>query len=242
MSLPTDSCSPSHAIQHRTHTESAADSGWETDDAAVPFPRFGSSNPKQLHAAPPAGINIPHARQGLGPHSAPLATGSVPESSVALGADRRIAQKPLYFKPLADELPPRVGSITPLSQRSQPHSIQRMRANTASLDCLAGPLPNANVGQERSSISTLFRRRNHPLRGGASSDFRAVAGFSPGAAQRAKRTLHGSNASVGDLHSCTTSELYSRSDIGLHNRASSQCFKFADKPTPSRSFKDCIIM
>ncbi|KAJ1867777.1 Protein kinase of the Mitotic Exit Network [Coemansia sp. RSA 989] len=235
MSSPVDyGQQPYPLSQCRTYPESAADSGWETDDAAGPFPHSGSANPKQ-QAALPAGINIPHARQRPGPHSAPLVTGSVPESSVALGIDRIAVHKPLYYKPLADEPPPRVGSITPLSQRSQPRSIQRMRANTASLDCLAGPLPNAGAGQERNSISTLFRRRNHPLRGGASSDFRAVAGFSPGAAQRAKRTLLGSNASVGDLQSCTTSELYSRSDIGLHNRASTQCFKFADKPTPSHA-------
>ncbi|KAJ2287056.1 hypothetical protein IWW55_006820, partial [Coemansia sp. RSA 2706] len=103
--------------------------------------------------------------------------------------------------------------------------------------CLSGPAALASSGTERSSISTLFRRRQHPLRSGTSSDLRAVAGFSPGAAQRAKRTFHGSDASIGDLQSCTTSELFSRSDLGLSSRASTQCFsvggKFADRPAQS---------
>ncbi|KAJ1854721.1 Protein kinase of the Mitotic Exit Network [Coemansia sp. RSA 638] len=216
----------------------AADSGWETDDAATP----SSLNSRSLRAGQAvASIDIPRVRNPAGPYSAPMATNRGPD----IGADNRSTRRPLYYTPLANDptqnLPPRIASITPLSQRSRPRSIRRMRANTASLEHL-GPLAN----EERSSISTLFKRRQHPLRSGTHTDLRAVAGFSPGAAQRAKRTFHGSNASISDLQSCTTSEFYSRSELGLSSRASTQCFsvsgKFSDKPAHSKSFKDCIIM
>ncbi|KAJ2503493.1 Protein kinase of the Mitotic Exit Network [Coemansia sp. RSA 1972] len=217
------------------HSSAQADSGWETDDAAT-----SSLNSRSLKAGQPvASIDIPRVRNPAGPYSAPT-PGRVPDIS----ADSRSTRRPLYYTPLANDsanLPPRLASITPLS-RSRPRSIRRMRANTASLEHLGPP----QIAGERSSISTLFKRRQHPLHSGTHTDLRAVAGFSPGAAQRAKRTFHGSDASISDLQSCTTSEFYSRSELGLSSRASTQCFsvsgKFSDKPAHSKSFKDCIIM
>ncbi|KAJ2358534.1 Protein kinase of the Mitotic Exit Network [Coemansia sp. RSA 2618] len=252
MSLPADEMLTMHGSGRRwaaamdRNSVPAVDSGWETDDTATPFSQNNRSLREKQQDVHVAGISIPQARRGVGPYSAPLANGSVPE----VGADGRVSMhRPLYYKPLADDplraLPPRVGSITPLSDRARPRSIRRMRANTASLECLSGPQLTGG-GQERSSISTLFKRRQHPLRSGTQTDLRAVAGFSPGAAQRAKRTFHGSDASISDLQSCTTSEFYSRSELGLPSRASTQCFsvsgKFADKSAHSKSFKDCIIM
>ncbi|KAJ2807374.1 Protein kinase of the Mitotic Exit Network [Coemansia guatemalensis] len=251
----------------------SADSGWETDDAGETGPpgvrsafmqdrRRGQPNTSmsavQASIAPAAGpvhqqgpavarISIPPPRRRNGPFSAPLAAGSARERGTG-GASR-----PLYYQSLAGgaggpsvhALPATPASITPLSERSRPRSIRRMRANTASLEYLPHqPLPVDGSSQERNSISTLFRRRQHPLREATSSDIRAVAGFSPGAAQRAKRTFHGSDASMADMRSCTTSELLcSESDLGLSSRASTQCFSVTGKHAPSRRFsKDCLIM
>ncbi|KAJ1730598.1 hypothetical protein LPJ61_002928 [Coemansia biformis] len=114
-----------------------------------------------------------------------------------------------------------------------------MRANTASLEHLSGAAyvgDSSSGSQGRGGISTLFRRRQHPLRGATSSDIRAVAGFSPGAAQRARLAHDGGDVSIGDLRSCTTSELlYSGSDLGLAGRAGSQCFAVPGKLADRRS-------
>ncbi|KAJ2403970.1 Protein kinase of the Mitotic Exit Network [Coemansia sp. RSA 2526] len=236
MSMPNTGSMGSGRRWAAPSSAQAADSGWETDDAATP----SSLNSRSLKANQPiASIDIPRVRNPAGPYSAPTA-----DRVSDISADSR-STRPLYYTPLAHDpanLPPRLASITPLSQRSRPRSIRRMRANTASLDHLGPPL----IAGERSSISTLFKRRQHPLQSGMQTDLRAVAGFSPGAAQRAKRTFHGSDASISDLQSCTTSEVYSRSELGLSSRASTQCFsvsgKFSDKPAQSKSFKDCIIM
>ncbi|KAJ2413989.1 hypothetical protein GGF41_005860, partial [Coemansia sp. RSA 2531] len=87
------------------------------------------------------------------------------------------------------------------------------------------------------------------MRGATSSDFKAVAGFSPAAAQRAKLVHHGANASLSDLQSCTPSELaYSKSDIGLTGGSEgTQCFAIPGKSLGKRSqfkrsTKDCTII
>ncbi|KAJ2078885.1 Protein kinase of the Mitotic Exit Network [Coemansia sp. RSA 988] len=251
----------------------SADSGWETDDPGDVGPLGGrrtfvqgtrrgqpktSLSAAQNGCAPMSGpvlqqvpavarISIPPPRRRNGPFSAPLAAGSSHER------DSGSASKPLYYQSLAGgaggtpatAVLATPASITALSERSRTKSIRRMRANTASLEHLPHqPLPGDGSYQERSSISTLFRRRQHPLRQATSSDIRAVAGFSPGAAQRAKYTFHGSDASMADMRSCTTSELLrSESDLGLTNRASTQCFSVSGKHAPSRRFsKDCLIM
>ncbi|KAJ2613095.1 Protein kinase of the Mitotic Exit Network [Coemansia sp. RSA 1365] len=251
----------------------SADSGWETDDAGDIRPsggcgafvesrsrgqlKTGTSTAQSgstfmtgsVHRQGPvvARISIPPPRHRNGPFSAPLAAGSAREGGYSG------ASKPLYYQSLAGgadgspvhAIPAKPASITLLSERSRPRSIRRMRANTASLEYLPHqPLPGDGGAQERSSISTLFRRRQHPLREATSSDIRAVAGFSPAAAQRAKRTFYGSDASMADMRSCTTSELLcSESDHGLSSRASTQCFSVTGKHPPSRRFsKDCLIM
>ncbi|KAJ2562841.1 Protein kinase of the Mitotic Exit Network [Coemansia sp. RSA 1813] len=223
-------------------------------------------------AAPPpvTKIRIPASLQhnGRASYSAPLATnnatGGLSRSVDSRGARmQHTSQQPMYYQPLSSG-PDSSGvassrGIRPASTfaqptgRSRPKSIRRMRANTASLDCLAesAQLHGSGSDHERSSISTLLRRRQHPLRSVTSTDLQAVAGFSPGAAQRVKRAYHGSDASISDLQSCTPSEMMcSTSDVGglARNSGSIQCFSMhgkAEKATahakrPSRG--DCIVM
>ncbi|KAJ2796586.1 Protein kinase of the Mitotic Exit Network, partial [Coemansia helicoidea] len=224
------------------HDHGAADSGWETDDGAAAL--TGGGRPVL------ASINIPQPQRRHGPVSAPLAAGSVPvggsssgwHGSGGTGSTRR---QPAGFVPLA-------GAAGGAQPAVRPKSIRRMRANTASLEHLSGA---AHIGGDgdggsagRGGISTLFRRRQHPLRGATSSDIRAVAGFSAGAARRARLAHDGSDASIGDLRSCTTSELlYSGSDLGLAGRASAQCFAVAGRqgdrrPHARHLSRDCVIM
>ncbi|KAJ2336451.1 Protein kinase of the Mitotic Exit Network, partial [Coemansia sp. RSA 2681] len=165
--------------------QDVADSGWETDDATdagatsgpspidlrahmLPVHAPGMQGPRAAtHSPGVASLSIPPPRQRTGPFSAPLAaTGELQK------------QQPLCYQPLAVGAGAKSGPLAPLPERVRPKSIRRMRANTASLECLGGSAPGG--------ISTLLRRRQHPMRGATSSDFRAVAGFSPGAAQRAK--------------------------------------------------------
>ncbi|KAJ2747813.1 Protein kinase of the Mitotic Exit Network [Coemansia sp. BCRC 34301] len=238
--------------------QDVADSGWETDDATdtrpSPIDLRGHILPvhapscaqvrqadqaRARYAAPPlvpqgvVSLSIPPPRQRTGPFSAPLAT------TGAIHQQEQLA--PLYYQPPTVEAAPKLGPLAPLPERARPKSIRRMRANTASLECLTGSAPSA--------ISTLLRRRQHPMRGATSSDFKAVAGFSPGAAQRAKLVHHGADASFSDLQSCSPSELaFSRSDVGLAGRAEGpQCFVIPGKSLGKRSqlkrsTKECAIM
>ncbi|KAJ2487359.1 Protein kinase of the Mitotic Exit Network [Coemansia sp. RSA 2320] len=229
-----------------------ADSGWETDDATDSGPVSGpspidlrthmlplraSGEARQLWQASGscavASIAIPPPRQRSGPFSAPLAAASVPDALLSVAGTAQ--QQPKYYQPLA------TSATAPMHSTSRPRSIRRMRANTASLECLAGP-------PQHGALSTLLRRRQHPLRGATSSDFKAVAGFSPGAAQRAKQVHHGSNASISDLQSCSASELIqSSSDLGMMGGVGAQCFAVSGKSQGKRSqlkrsAKDCVIM
>ncbi|KAJ2725718.1 Protein kinase of the Mitotic Exit Network [Coemansia sp. Benny D115] len=237
----------------------AADSGWETDDTAeapAPLDTRSLSIPAQSATHPSvASIRIPAERRNVGPYSAPLATATQtsftqPPPQQQHHQQHQQQQQPLYYQALAPA--PRPMSYAPVPQPlaplSRPRSIRRQRAYTASGDQLAGSAPDS------SALSTLLRRRQHPLRGATSSDFRAVAGFSPGAAQRAKRGFHGSSASISDLKStCSASQLFGDTEDDAGN---TQCF-FA-RPTRSetqpvgsgllkrsgakRGPKDCIIM
>ncbi|KAJ2162751.1 Protein kinase of the Mitotic Exit Network [Coemansia sp. RSA 552] len=235
----------------------AADSGWETDDAPEAIPRSSAPNPAggpvpiMRQGPAPANIRIPQTRRDNGPFSAPLASARAADGP-RRSMDSSGTHQPAYYKALSGkagpspELPPKVGTITPLSERARPRSIRRMRANTASLEHLPGERQD---GSGSGGISTLFKRRQHPLRGATSSDIRAVAGFSPGAAQRAKRTYHRSGTAASDLQSCTTSELFfSASDVALSNRASTQCFSvtghLGDRQSQPKRFSrgDCIVM
>ncbi|KAJ2378044.1 Protein kinase of the Mitotic Exit Network, partial [Coemansia sp. RSA 2611] len=100
----------------------AADSGWETDETTAAFSQGSHSFKADKRARSGvlvASISIPHAKNGAGPYSAPLAAGSASAAAMPIG-DRGTAHEPLYYQPLAGNsaqaLPPRVGSITPLSQ------------------------------------------------------------------------------------------------------------------------------
>ncbi|KAJ2655596.1 Protein kinase of the Mitotic Exit Network [Coemansia sp. RSA 1200] len=238
-----------------------------------------ASQPGPQIAAPQsvAKISIPVSLQhgGRGSLSAPLANSElVSGTSNSIGSRVFVQQKhqhqhqqansqPIYYQPLANgannaPVPPSpdahlTNAFTQPISRPRPKSIRRMRANTASLDCLVGSaqLYNGSDGQERRGVSTFLRRRQHPLRSATSTELKAVAGFSPGAAQRVKRTHHGSNASISDLQSCTTSEmLYSRSDFGEFSRRSSglQCFSMHGRTESSKTHAkrtsrgDCIVM
>ncbi|KAJ2152365.1 Protein kinase of the Mitotic Exit Network, partial [Coemansia sp. RSA 637] len=134
MSMPNTGSMGSGRRWAAPSSAQAADSGWETDDAATP----SSLNSRSLKANQPiASIDIPRVRNPAGPYSAPTA-----DRVSDISADSR-STRPLYYTPLAHNpanLPPRLASITPLSQRSRPRSIRRMRANTASLDHLGPPL------------------------------------------------------------------------------------------------------
>ncbi|KAJ2065639.1 Protein kinase of the Mitotic Exit Network [Coemansia sp. S146] len=257
--------------------QDVADSGWETDDATdtgtisgpspidlrahmLPAHTPSCSQVRQadhtrsrytVPSSPQQGrgvsdLSIPPPRQRTGPFSAPLAaTGS--------SIDERgttIHQQPMYYQKLTVETgaksmqAPRA-SLAPLPERVRAKSIKRIRANTSSLEYLAGSAPASSSN----GIATLLRRRQHPMRGATSSDFKAVAGFSPAAAQRAKLVHHGANASLSDLQSCTPSELaYSRSDIGpTGGSEGTQCFAIPGKSLGKRSqfkrsTKDCTIM
>ncbi|KAJ2907085.1 hypothetical protein GGI21_003955 [Coemansia aciculifera] len=221
------------------------DSGWETDNAtdtgtvsgpspidvrAHMLPTYASSTVTQTQSPGVASICIPPPRQRTGPFSAPLATtGSTAQQQ---------QQQPLYYQPLTVVTGAKTGQQP---ERARPKSIRRMRANTASLECLSGSAP--------SGVSTLLRRRQHPMRGATSSDFKAVAGFSPGAAQRAKLIHHGVDASLSDLQSCSPSELvFSRSDVGLSSSGGGgECFAIPGKSLGKRSqlkrsAKECVIM
>ncbi|KAJ2883371.1 Protein kinase of the Mitotic Exit Network [Coemansia aciculifera] len=258
--------------------QDVADSGWETDDATDTGAISGPSpidlrahmlpahtpscsqvrqadHARSRYTAPSSpqqgggvsNLSIPPPRQRTGPFSAPLAaTGS--------SIDERgttIHQQPMYYQKLTVEAgakstqAPRA-SLAPLPERVRAKSIRRIRANTSSLEYLAGSAP---ASSSSNGIATLLRRRQHPMRGATSSDFKAVAGFSPAAAQRAKLVHHGANASLSDLQSCTPSELaYSRSDIGpTSGGEGTQCFAIPGKSLGKRSqfkrsTKDCTIM
>ncbi|KAJ2786558.1 Protein kinase of the Mitotic Exit Network [Coemansia interrupta] len=254
----------------------ACDSGWETDDTGDQQPAsdftshstaasaVSSSSPavkpvlsqSQTQALPHpsvTNIRIPTQRQQVGPYSAPLQDGTPP----AIGALPRSAthQQPLYYQALSASgagQKPAVRSNAPLPPQlaplARPRSIRRQRANTASLDCLAGSAPSSTGDwTDRNALSTLLRRRQHPLRGATSSDFKAVAGFSPGAAQRAKRGMHGSSASISDLQSCTASGEFV---FGANTDDGGGCWSGA-KPVAGasskrgiarRTGKDCIVM
>ncbi|KAJ2791117.1 Protein kinase of the Mitotic Exit Network [Coemansia linderi] len=259
--------------------QDVADSGWETDDAtdagtisgpspvdprahmlpAVHAPSCSqvrqADHSRARYTVPPspqqgagvASLSIPPPRQRTGPFSAPLAT-----TGLLTDERRASSQQPMYYKQLALDTganSPQASRapFAPLPERVRVKSIRRARANTASLECLAGSAPASSSSSN--GIATLLRRRQHPMRGATSSDFKAVAGFSPAAAQRAKLVLHGANASLADLQSCTPSELaYSKSDIGLAGGGEgSQCFAIPGKSLGKRSqlkrsTKDCTIM
>ncbi|KAJ1643166.1 Protein kinase of the Mitotic Exit Network [Coemansia asiatica] len=249
----------------RQYGADLADSGWETDDTAEP-PTVLSRRPPidaRSQTMPPAhpsvaGIRIPTPQQGLGPYSAPLQASSAPglhdtHVPVPRSQDQgRSAHQPVYYQALSSDKDKTAsmhsGAPVPalLARHGRPQSIRRQRANTASLECLSGSAPAtaSDPWADRTALSTLLRRRQHPLRGATSSDFKAVAGFSPGAAQRAKRGLHGSSASISDLQSCAASSEFL---FGADSEGSSRCFaiapKTAAKRSPAkRSAKDCIIM
>ncbi|KAJ1799643.1 Protein kinase of the Mitotic Exit Network [Coemansia sp. RSA 2399] len=270
---------PGKAFSFSRMAGEAYDSGWETDDATAldPCP-LGKLLPDaqmeqpqnrepMAEPLPVAKIRIPAPQQqnGRGPCSAPLTTSGLSKSVDSRRViQQRTSQQPMYYQPLSNE-PGNSGGSAPSQgihaastfahppERPRPKSIRRMRANTASLDCLAGSAQlhsdgNGNgSGHERSSISTLLRRRQHPLRSVTSTELKAVAGFSPGAAQRVRRTYHGSDASISDLQSCTSSEaLFSRGETG--GSSGIQCFSMSGKAEnpdvhsrrPSRG--DCVIM
>ncbi|KAJ2398286.1 Protein kinase of the Mitotic Exit Network [Coemansia sp. RSA 2603] len=249
------------------------DSGWETDDTGDQLvtpdytaPSTATATLGSPLAVKPAlsqtqpqphpsvtNIRIPKERQQVGPYSAPLQTGTPP----TIGGLPRSAthQQPLYYQALStggSAQKPTVVSNAPLPPQlaplARPRSIRRQRANTASLDCLAGSAPaSTSDWADRNALSTLLRRRQHPLRGATSSDFKAVAGFSPGAAQRAKRGLHGSSASISDLQSCTASGEFV---FGADTDDGGSCWSSA-KPVAAasskrgigrRTGKDCIVM
>ncbi|KAJ2551547.1 Protein kinase of the Mitotic Exit Network [Coemansia sp. RSA 1933] len=247
---------PGNAFSFGRMAGEAYDSGWETDDAATAFSSCPAREPplpnrqieiQPMTKEPIAKIRIPAAQpqNGRGPYSAPLTTGGLSKSVDSRG----LIQQPVYYQPLSkgsDSVGSRIPAASTFAHpAARPKSIRRVRANTASLDCLAASAQQSDV-RERSSISTLLRRtRHHPLRSVTSTDLKAVAGFSPGAAQRVRRSHHGSDASISDLHSCTSSEmLYSTTDIA----GPIQCFSVSAKPEkpnshakrPSRG--DCIVM
>lgn len=135
--------------------------------------------------------------------------------------DSQQLHQPLYYQALA-------------ANASPPLHTPRTRASTASLE---------GIG---SGLSTLLRRRQHPLQGATTSDFQAVAGFSPGAAQRAKLAHNGSSASISDLQSVNSSDT-----LGMRNDSTAQCFGKPGKQIGGgsnrrsylkRSSKDCVIM
>ncbi|KAJ2700911.1 Protein kinase of the Mitotic Exit Network [Coemansia sp. IMI 203386] len=232
------------------------DSGWETDDTADALasrrhPPPVDARAQTMPVAPVhpsvAAIRIPAPRQNAGPYSAPLndAHRPIPQPAyyTALSSDRDASMDRVRAASVLTSAP--VPAL--LAPLGRPRSIRRQRANTASLECLSGsaPAPGTDAWADRATLSTLLRRRQHPLRGATSSDFKAVAGFSPGAAQRAKRGLHGSSASISDLQSCAASSEFL---FGADADGSSHCFAIASKAAgvkrgaAKRSAKDCIIM
>ncbi|KAJ1931733.1 hypothetical protein EC988_009689, partial [Linderina pennispora] len=150
--------------------------------AVVEQPRAAWPQPQQ-----PMRVSIPAKRTdaGHGPFSAPLGTNQA--SPVPVPRAGTAGQMPKYFAPLSA-----AGAMQPLSESlPQPHPLGRMRAFTASLENLSG----GGSGSKGRAGTSFLERIKHPLRSTTSSELKAVAGFSPGAAQRAKRLQFGSNAS-----------------------------------------------